>query len=409
MRSFSFLTVLWLLILTLSTAGCSRSVKEYTLDVDAFRDNVTGTILDSKGKPITGTAKTFFNGVLVSETSYRKGLQDGVQRLFYDSGEILSENTFKDGKRVGPWKFYYKSGTLNSETLYKGEKGESISRGYYESGELRSETPYKYRKMDGVSKYYYKSGKLWSELLYKDDKAEGLMKEYYEDGKLMRESPYKEGKLEGVLRQYFKDAVLEVQYKNGIAESGFCVIENGERNPLSGDDLTAINSERRVNCGTADEPAVTMKFYDEDGNIRDIDTVWDNVSETMLDSGGKPVTGTEKYFNENGTIRAERTYKDGKRDGVSKIYNNGALIIEMPFKNGKKEGVLKLYDKNGKLGSERSYKNDLADGLSRSYSKNGEVYFEVLYKNGVAESGFTNISGEKVPLSDEELTTLSSE
>jgi antitoxin component YwqK of YwqJK toxin-antitoxin module len=390
-------------------AGCSRNVKEYTVDVDAFRDNATNTIRDSGGRPINGTVRRFFNGVLVSETFYRKGVRDGVERMFYESGEIFSENTFKDDKEVGPSKFYNESGKLSGESLFKGEKGERINIGYYESGELLSETPYKYRKMDGVRRYYYKSGQLWSELLYKDDKAEGLMKEYYEDGKLMRESPYKEGKLEGIVKEYFKDAVLEVQYKNGVAESGFCVIENGERNPLSGDDLTAINSERRVNCGTADKPAVTMKFYDEDGNIRDIDIIWDNVTETMRDSDGKPVTGTEKYFNENGTMRAERTYKDGKRDGVSKIYNNGVLIIEMPFKNGKKEGVMKLYGKNGKLGSETPYKNDLADGLSRSYLENGEVYFEVLYKNGVAESGFTNFNGERVPLSDEELPTLSSE
>jgi antitoxin component YwqK of YwqJK toxin-antitoxin module len=405
-----YISVFTFLLILLLTAGCSRSVKEYTLDIDAFRDNATDTISDIKGKPITGTAKTFFNGVLVSETSYRKGVQDGVQRLFYDSGEILSENTFKDGKRVGPWKFYNKSGTLNSESLFKGEKGEGIIKGYYESGELRSETPYKYSKMNGVSKYYYKSGKLCYELLYKDDLAEGLMKEYDGDSKLMRESPYKEGKLEGIMRQYFKDAVLEVQYKNGVAESGFCVIENGEINPLSGDDLTALNSERRVNCGTAVGKSVTMKFYDEYGNIRDVDTVWDNVTETMLDSDGKPVTGTEKYFNENGTIRTERTYKDGKRDGVSKIYReNGMFIIELPFKNGKKEGIMKLYGKNGKLSSETSYKNDLEDGLSRSYPDNGEVYFEVLYNNGIAESGFTNLSGERRPLSDEELTILSSE
>jgi antitoxin component YwqK of YwqJK toxin-antitoxin module len=124
-----------------------------------------------------------------------------------------------------------------------------VLKWYYENGKIQVEFPVKNGKYEGLGKTYYESGKLKKEISLKNNKREGLVKRYYESGKLEREDSNKNGKKEGLAKVYYENgAVLEVQYKNDIAVSGFCVGVAGKRTPLTTPEITYWNNGDAVTC-----------------------------------------------------------------------------------------------------------------------------------------------------------------
>jgi antitoxin component YwqK of YwqJK toxin-antitoxin module len=91
-----------------------------------------------------------------------------------------------------------------------------------------------------------------------------------------------------------------------------------------------------------------------------------------------------KGYYENGNLKGEINYKNGKPEGVWKNYHeNGDLKNEVNYKDGKFEGVRKSYNQqNGNLVGEENYKNGKLDGVLKLYHENGDLYMEINYKNG---------------------------
>ena len=56
----------------------------------------------------------------------------------------------------------------------------------------------------------------------------------------------------------------------------------------------------------------------------------------------------KEYYN-NGNVRSETLYVNGKI-GVKKYYfENGDVMLEIPYKNGKRSGLSKRYYPNGNI------------------------------------------------------------
>ena len=71
------------------------------------------------------------------------------------------------------------------------------------------------------------------------------------------------------------------------------------------------------------------------------------------------INGSVKDYYENGQLKAELNYKNGKLDGLEKEYHqNGQLYIEENYKDGKLEGESTNYDENGNLTSKAIFKDD---------------------------------------------------
>ena len=102
----------------------------------------------------------------------------------------------------------------------------------------------------------------------------------------------------------------------------------------------------------------------------------------------------------NGKVRWERTYKDGKLDGVSKEYDEtGTLREEVQFKDGKKDGIYRSYYSDGKLRTEATYKDGLKDGAEITYLRWEHKKTVSTYQNGKAIN--TKRYDEKGRLRDE--------
>ena len=96
---------------------------------------------------------------------------------------------------------------------------------------------------------------------------------------------------------------------------------------------------------------------------------------------GKPNGLWKRYV--NGKLKMTSEFKDGERNGLTKVYyENGAIQAESNYKNGKLNGLTKVYSENGKLTTEAHYKDDKVNGSYKEYYENGTIQVELNYKNG---------------------------
>jgi len=67
------------------------------------------------------------------------------------------------------------------------------------------------------------------------------------------------------------------------------------------------------------------------------------------------------------TAWEDAAFKNGKKNGITKLYIDGNLNAEVNYRDGGIHGLLKTYYENGKLNTESNYKNGKADGVSKVY------------------------------------------
>lgn len=122
---------------------------------------------------------------------------------------------------------------------------------------------------------------------------------------------------------------------------------------------------------------VAKEIMDKDGSV--IRTV------------GKIPDGLVKEFFLDGAIREEVYYKDGKKEGVAKLYNKkGIMRGEFNFKNGKQDGLNRTYYPDGERLKEITFKDGRLEGINREYAKDGRLLFEANFKDD-KQDGLTTI------------------
>ncbi len=76
-----------------------------------------------------------------------------------------------------------------------------------------------------------------------------------------------------------------------------------------------------------------------------------------------------EHFSEDGKLRRETNYKDGKKEGKETTYHsNGNKSGECNYKNDKREGKYINYVPNGEISSENNFVNGKEDGIQKSYN-----------------------------------------
>ncbi len=77
-----------------------------------------------------------------------------------------------------------------------------------------------------------------------------------------------------------------------------------------------------------------------------------------------------------------RSYKDGKQDGLTRLYQNGKIAGEISFKNGVRDGMTYCYGIHPCSLSDTSYKDGKKHGIEKLYYKKGVPKAFTAYKNG---------------------------
>jgi antitoxin component YwqK of YwqJK toxin-antitoxin module len=96
--------------------------------------------------------------------------------------------------------------------------------------------------------------------------------------------------------------------------------------------------------------------------------------------------GNQERYYENGEIQSEVRYKNGKKEGIQRdYYENGQLKYEINIIDGKAEGLEKEYHENGQIAIEKNWKNDKKEGLEKIYGFDGTLDRETNWKDGKKE------------------------
>ena len=93
-----------------------------------------------RGEPFTGQAvETYRNGVRASLTSYVKGHEEGLQKIWREDGTLETESTLRRGNAVGAAFLWHPSGALAEETVFDDEGRPRTQRRWDETGRLVGE------------------------------------------------------------------------------------------------------------------------------------------------------------------------------------------------------------------------------------------------------------------------------
>ena len=118
-----------------------------------------------------------FDGVLLSEETYRNGRKDGVSKTYYAGKGPAEEITYKDGLKEGPWLQYYSDGKIKMRTRNRNDMKEGMMEAFSEMGVLLFKGKYVEGNPDGIWLSY-------------DDKGILIKKETYEKGLLVKSEEF---------------------------------------------------------------------------------------------------------------------------------------------------------------------------------------------------------------------------
>ena len=266
-----------------------------------------------------GILKNFNCGLFKFEGVYLNGQKKGKGMEYSNSGYLLFEGEYLNGKRHGRGKEYDKKGKLIFEGEYF-KKNRWTGKGY-----------------DGLNN-----------IIYELKNGKGYVKEY-EESKLRFEGEYLNGQKNGKGKEYYNGKLIyEGEYLYNDRRSGNFFINN--KLEYEGDFL------------------YNKKFngigYDENGNI---------IYELNIGNG------KVKEYYDNGKLKFEGEYLNGKKNGKGKEYDRyGKLIYEGEYINGQKKSKgktlkfegnylnskCKIYDSINKLEYKSDYIND--KGISKN-------------------------------------------
>lgn len=107
-----------------------------------------------------------------------------VKQDFYEDGKVLREYEVVEGKKQGMETIFYPSGEVKQKTLYRNGLPDSVCIGLYKSGEMRFQLHYEAGLLVDTAKEFHESGSLKKEIEYKDHKQNGWVAYYHENGQL---------------------------------------------------------------------------------------------------------------------------------------------------------------------------------------------------------------------------------
>jgi antitoxin component YwqK of YwqJK toxin-antitoxin module len=82
------------------------------------------------------------------------------------------------------------------------------------------------------------------------------------------------------------------------------------------------------------------------------------------------VSGKKKTYLLDGEPCTIEEWAEGKRNGMTLVYQNGEKISEIPYKNGKKNGVERRFRNGTTVEEEITWREDMLHGPVRSYAGN---------------------------------------
>ncbi|MDN3725111.1 hypothetical protein QRD02_12010 [Aequorivita sp. SDUM287046] len=283
----------------------------------------------------------------------KNGKKHGKQTLFYNNGEVQRISNFKNG-------------LLNGKVEYFAQGNEALIRLEH----FKAFPKEGISKLHGVYKSFDSNGNLAEFTHYKNGIKNGKYELYHNNGKLREKGTYEDNLNIGNKRSFTADSKL-------LRDENYIIIDNPKYIEPSKETNAISEDIKRI----PKEPKKLSVLH-----------------------------GKVKYYDFNGNISADFTFKNGKKDGLNKEYhqdNNNTLKSEVVFKEGLEHGTYVHYRSNGNLERKGIYYREIAvgdtilqnvyDGTIEVYQENGKRHrienWKNFKKNGVQENYYYK-SGE---------------
>ena len=170
-------------------------------------------------------------------------------------------------------------------------------------------------------KEYFANDQVKSDGVYKDDKKNGMFRVYSADGLLLKIEVYKNDLLVQNDAVNLKLDIKRDYYNNGRPKSSVTLI-NGVKSGVYRD----YDREGKI---------TSSKIYDKNNIVAEGGTV----------DGSGQQQGHWKYFFNNGKVKSEGNYKNGKKDSVwTFYYENETIQLIFVFSSKKVCCVLFVFD-----------------------------------------------------------------
>ena len=276
-------------------------------------------------------------GYIKKQTQYKKGVKNGLEKIFFDHSELIKFTTI------------YDNGKKNGETLEYNKNQKIITILNYNKGLLS--------KKEEINRYD------------SDGNKQGIWKDFHENGKIKKEVIYFHGKKDGFEKIYDKKGkIQELQsYNNGIEsknEISLGVVYNkvvlNNNNYLLGVVENNLKQGLFKELNSNDE-VISYRFYKNDtlfykGNYDSLNNktgkwiyYWGNGNIMIEGEYFQNLKTKEwKYYYKNGNIQQKGTYIKNLPNGLWEWWYDGKRKRRTEeYLNGRENGIVNEYDTNG--------------------------------------------------------------
>lgn len=334
-------------------------------------------------------------------------VQVGHYEYFYENGKLKSVGERNlHGEFIGKTIFYDEDGHVTEERYYIDGQLNGIQRIYFPSGNVKREYEMDHGVVTNQALDYYENGARKAIQFYRFGKLHGDIKEFYADGKLRREVTYVNGDIQGKETFYHENGTKasEVNYLNGQKEGvyfcwspdGIVIVEkNYVDNQADGEsrhynDKGKLLSVKHFKAGQV--VGEHIEYFPEKDQIK-LREVYDLHHHLLI---------REKY-DESGTIlyKFNASYRKGEQRSDVKHYRHGKLSKRERVDKSRHWTLTETYDRNGVLSDRLEHVNGKREGVFKDtvyeLTANGRaVYIKTLhYKNGLKEGPYQSIAADK--------------
>lgn len=309
---------------------------------------------DANGKDVGYWNYYYSNGVLRSEGGYNSQSQRiGLWKYYNQSGLLKDIENYVDGVVEGPVEIYFSNGNVKTKKNFAKNQLDGPQSEYYPTGKVQNTYEFKAGKQLGKESSYYVNGALKYSIQLVNEKYDGTLTQFYNNGHVMEKSTFANGSRIGKSQNFYNypenTLKSELMYENGIAVKEYkSFYRNGKPEEIG-------------NLNKKGDRDGSWKIFYEDGTIK----------EERSYSNGK-WDGISKYYDELGKITEELNYRNDILVEY-KAYDASGKVINQNKKDGKNTYEVNLYHPNGNKKREGKVVGGLTEGEWKSYNVNGFV------------------------------------
>jgi antitoxin component YwqK of YwqJK toxin-antitoxin module len=299
-------------------------------------------------------------GTLSAIIPFNDKIIHGKVQYLHSDGTLNYIQQFQNDKREGCFEMKFLKGKIAQKGCYVNDKLDGQFVEYFENGVVKLEAQFKNGILNGKISENYESGKPKLRAYYKNGKTDGIYSETFSNGKPMTKARYAEGMIVGTANVYFDDGTISEEYISGTKEA----------------------------------PGHYNRFYKGQKTLASVQVInnkYDGPYNEFNEKGIKVASGTYKdgilegpfrMFYNNGTLKSEVKYENGKEVFYEDYYTHGGLQTKAIY--GKRNELLKIqvFDSYGAIDIQYPIKNGNIDGEVVKFYRNGTVAERTKYIDG---------------------------